>query len=204
VAHHEASVATDPKGNIYYAYSAADRLIYLVTSKDGGETWTKPMMVGSPGVNETNLPSLDVGGVGKVAIAYMGTENSPGRPFPESPGTATNPDCFVAQLPCPPPDEYKKTTWHGYMTVTTDALTKDPIFYSATVNDKKDPLKRGTCGPGRCGLQILDFIDIVIAPDGEVWSSWVDACIMVCADGGTQDQGSAAIVGRLEWGQLLR
>ena len=203
VAHHEASVATDPKGNIYYAYSAADRLMYLVISKDGGETWSKPMMVGAPRVNETNLPSLDVGGVGKIALAYMGTENSPGQPFPISPGTQTNPDCFVAQLPCPPPEEYAKTTWNGYMTVTTNALDQDPTFYSTTVNDKKDPLKRGTCGPGRCGLQILDFIDIVIAPDGEVWSSWVDACIVACAEGGSQDQGSDAIVGRLEWRELL-
>ena len=198
VAHHEASVATDRKGNIYYVYSAKDRLVYLVISKDGGETWTKPMMVGAPGVNETNLPSLDVGGVGRVAIAYMGTENSPGKPFPVNPGTTTNPDCFVAQLPCPPQPEYKKTTWNGYITVTKNALAEDPLFYSTTVNDKADPLKRHECGPGRCGLDILDFIDITIAPDGQVWSSWVDACILACAEkNGEQDSGSDAIVGRL-------
>jgi hypothetical protein len=204
IAHHEASVATDAKGNIYYAYSAKDRLMYLVTSKDGGESWSKPMMVGAPGVNETNLPSLDVGGVGKVAMAYMGTENGPGQPFPVSPGTSSNPDCFVAQLPCPPPEEYKKTTWNGYMTITTNALDKNPTFYSTTVNSKKDPLKRGTCGPGRCGLQILDFIDVVIAPNGEVWTSWVDACILACAVGGDQDQGSEAVVGHLLGGPSLK
>ena len=205
VAHHEASVATDPKGNIYYAYSARDRMMYLVASKDGGKTWSKPMMVGAPRVNETNLPSLDVGGVGKVAMAYMGTENSPGQPFPRSPGTSTNPDCFVAQLPCPTPKEYEKTTWNGYMTITTNALAKNPTFYSTTVNEKSDPLKRGICGPGRCGLEILDFIDIVIAPDGRVWSSWVDACVMVCTEkGSTDDSGSEALVGHLVGGPRLR
>src|SRR3712207_8058148 len=56
-AHHEASVATDRKGNIYYAYSARDRLMYLTISKDGGETWTKPLMVAAPGVNETDRKS---------------------------------------------------------------------------------------------------------------------------------------------------
>ena len=198
MAHHEASVATDEKGNIYYAWSAADRMIYLSVSKDGGEKWSKPLMVGAPGVNETNLPSLDVGQPGQVAIAYMGSENSPGFPFPESPGSTTNPDCFVAQLPCPPPEEYKDTTWNGYMTVSKNALDKNPTFYSTTVNDERDPLKRGTCGPGRCGLDILDFIDITIAPDGQVWSAWVDACTLACAEPkGEQDSGSDAVIGRL-------
>lgn len=198
VAHHEASVATDRKGNIYYAYSARDRLIYLTMSKDEGKSWSKPMMVGAPGVNETNLPSLDVGGVGKVAIAYMGSENSPGMPFPESPGTTTNPNCAIAQLECPPPEEYKKTTWNGYVTVTRNALAKRPVFYSTTVNDKRDPLKRQTCGPGRCGLQILDFIDVTIAPDGRVWSSWVDACTTGCAaKGAERDSGSDALAAHL-------
>ena len=198
VAHHEASVATDRKGNIYYAWSARDRLIYLAISKNGGKSWTKPTMVGAPGVNETNLPSLDVGAPGQVAIAYMGTENSPGRPFPKNTGTTTNPDCFVAQLPCPTPPEYKDTTWHGYMTITKNALDKNPTFFSTTVNDQKDPLKRGACGPGRCGLDILDFIDITIAPDGQVWSSWVDACTVACSGPkGEEDSGSEAVVGRL-------
>lgn len=198
IVHHEASVGTDRKGNIYYAWSARDRLIYFAISKDGGKSWTKPMMVGAPGVNETNLPALDVGEVGKVAIAYMGTTNSPGQPFPESPGTTTNPDCFVAQLPCPAPEEYEKTTWHGYVTVTKNALDKNPVFYSATVNDPKDPFKRGICGPGRCGFEILDFIDVTVAPDGRVWSSWVDACTLACAEPkATDDSGNDGIVGTL-------
>jgi hypothetical protein len=197
VAHHEASVATDKKGNIYYAWSARDRLIYLAISKDGGKSWSKPMMVGAPGVNETNLPSLDVGGVGKVAIAYMGSTNSPGRPFPPL-GTTTNPDCFTAQLPCPTPKEYEKTTWNGYMTVTTNALAENPVFYSATVNDPSDPLKRGICGPGRCGGEVLDFIDVTIAPSGQVWTSWVDACTVICAEPkSTQDSGNDGLVGTL-------
>ena len=207
MSNHEASVATDPKGNIYYVYGGKDRLVYLVVSKDGGKTWTKPLMVSAPGVNETNLPSLDVGGVGKIAIAYMGSTNSPGQPFPQSPGSQTNPDCFTAQLPCPPPEEYKDTTWNGYMTISANVFDKNPLFYSAPVNDPKDPFKRGTCveGLGRCGNQILDFIDVVIAPDGEVWSSWVDACVLACAArDGTQDAGSEAVVGHFAGGPNLR
>lgn len=205
VADHEAGIATDRKGNIYYTYVGKDRLIYLVTSKDEGRTWTKPMMISSPGVNESGIPSIDVGGVGKVAVSYMGTTNSPGMPFPTSPGTQTNPDCTVAQLDCPPPKEYAHTTWNGYTTISANALDKNPIFYSAPVNSPKDPLKRGTCGPGRCGLTILDFIDVVIAPDGEVWSAWVDACTLSCAaKDGTQDAGGDAVVGHFVGGPNLR
>jgi hypothetical protein len=205
VADHEASVATDPKGNIYYTYIGKDRLTYLVTSKDQGKSWSKPLMIAAPRVNETGIPSIDVGGVGKVAVAYMGTTNSPGMPFPESPGTSTNPDCMVAQLECPPPKEYADTTWNGYTTISANALDKNPTFYSAPVNAPGDPLKRGTCGPGRCGLTILDFIDVVIAPDGEVWTAWVDACVLACADkSGTQDSGSEAVVGHFSGGPNLR
>jgi hypothetical protein len=205
VTSHEASVATDPKGNIYYVYTGKDRLTYLVTSKDEGATWSKPMMIAAPKVNESGIPSIDVGGVGKIAVAYMGTTNSPGKPFPTSPGTQTNPDCRVAQLACPPPEEYKDTTWNGYVTISATALDKKPVFYSAPVNSPKDPFKRTTCGPGRCGLTILDFIDVVIAPNGEVWSSWVDACILACAEkNGATDQGSEAVVGHFLGGPNLR
>jgi hypothetical protein len=205
VADHEASVATDHKGNIYYAYVGRDRRIYLVTSKDDGKSWTKPQMISAPKVNEAGIPSLDVGGVGKVAIAYMGTTNSPGIPFPPQTGTQTNPDCFVAQLECPPPPGYEETTWNGYVTISANALDGKPVYYSAPVNTPKDPLKRGTCGPGRCGLTILDFIDVVIAPDGEVWSAWVDACTLACAENdGEQDAGSEAVVGHFVGGPNLR
>jgi hypothetical protein len=42
------------------------------------------MMVGAPGVNEANLPALDVGGNGEIALTYMGSENSPFKPGDES------------------------------------------------------------------------------------------------------------------------
>ena len=66
------SVAVDKQGNIFYSWIGNDRLPYLATSKDGGKTWSKPMMIAPPGVNEANLPSIVLGGNGKVAIAYMG------------------------------------------------------------------------------------------------------------------------------------
>jgi hypothetical protein len=184
-ADHEAGVAVDKKGNIYYTYiGKADRLPYLVVSKNGGEKWSKPMMIGAPGVNEANIPSLDVGGVGKVAVAYMGTENSPGQPFPN--------------------DKYNNTTWNGYTVVTGNALANNPVFYSGTVNAKRDPINRGRCGPGRCNHVIFDFIDVIIDLEGRVWSAWVDACNAMCVTTGPSNLGNEGIVGRFVGGPNMK
>jgi hypothetical protein len=128
-ADHEAAVAADAKGNVYFAWIGRDRLPYLAVSRNGGRSWGNPLMIAPPRVTETNLPSIDVGGPGGVAIAYMGTDNARGR---------------VGRR------DYSSVTWNGYMTISDTALAKDPIFYSATVNEPSDPLIQGPCGPGRC------------------------------------------------------
>ncbi|HEU4480606.1 MAG TPA: sialidase family protein, partial [Actinomycetota bacterium] len=184
VADHESGVVADGKGNVYFTYTGRDRLPYLVVSKNGGKKWSKPMMIGAPGLKEANLPSIAMGGTGKVAIAYMGSANSPGQPWDER----TDAD-------------YDKTTWNGYMTVTNNALAKSPTFYTSTVNNTKDPLIRGRCGPGRCGA-VYDFIDITIDRNGVAWSAFVDGCIAVCTTTGS-NLGSDGIVGRLVGGPRL-
>ena len=64
-------------------------------------------------------------------------------------------------------------------------LTSNPLFYSASVNDPKHPLKTGSCGAGRCG-RVLDFIDVEIAPDGHPWAPFVDACADTCEKTGAE------------------
>lgn len=185
------SVAVDGKGNIYYLYIASDRLPYLVVSKNDGETWSEPMMVAAPGVTEANLPSLDVGlgRTGKIAMAYYGSENSRYQ--------RCEPDCEEK--------DYAKTTWNGYLSVSANALDGNPVFYSTTVNDKKDPFKRKHCGPGRCDTSVYDFIDVVIAPDGQVWSAWVDACTLTCpGPDGLADMGHDGVVGHFVGGPSLQ
>jgi hypothetical protein len=185
VADHEAGVVSDAKGNIYYTWIGRDRRPYLAVSKNGGKKWTKPMMIGAPGVKEANLPSLDVGGNGKIAFTYMGSENSPFIPCDES---TEDPD-------------YTATTWNGYMMISANADSNRPIFYSATVNNKKDPLYRGECGPGRCGA-VWDFIDIVI-DRGQVWAAFVDACIAICSTTGPSNLGGDGITGHFVGGPRL-
>ena len=185
------SVAVDAKGNIYYVFVGdEDRLPYLTVSKDGGETWSEPLDVSAPGVTESNLATVDVGDPGKIAIAYYGSENAPGAPYSAS---------------------YLQTTWNGYITMSADALKQRPVFMSASVNPRSDPLVRDRCGPGRCKT-VLDFIDIEIAPDGTPWAAFVDSCIdQEYADGTNcvsnpsrgQNFGDLGLLGRLVGGPPL-
>ncbi|MDQ3953398.1 MAG: glycoside hydrolase, partial [Actinomycetota bacterium] len=186
------SVDVDDRGNVYYAWTGGDRRVYLTTSKDGGKTWRDPVLVSPPGVREVNLATLDASGVGKVAIAYMGSANSPWRH-----------DCREKEN-CPENAEYARTTWSGYVTTTTDALDDKPVFVSTAVNPAKDPIYRGRCGPGRCGL-VFDFIDVVIGPDGDPFATFVDACIAVCTGkNAAANYGADGVVARIVGGPSLK
>lgn len=171
------AVAVDGRGDVFYVFIASkNRLPYLVVSHDEGKTWGKPMEIGPPGLKEADLPSIAVGAPGKIAIAYMGSVNAPGAPFSAS---------------------YADTTWNGYVTTSTTALTKNPVFYSTSVNPSSDPLYRTRCGPGRCG-SVLDFIDVTVAPDGTPWAAFVDGCVDACTkQGATEPAGDFGVVGKI-------
>ena len=159
------SVAVDAKGNIYYLWtSAKDRLPYLSVSKNGGKKWSDPVMVGAPGITETNVPTLTVGDPGKIGIAYYGSENS------------KYPTCRKNDNGCTSVD-YLETTWNGYVAMSTNALDANPLFVTGTINDPKDPLIVQRCGPGRCG-SVWDFIDVEISPDGIPYGIFVDGCMV--------------------------
>lgn len=195
---HEMNVAVDADGNVYTTWIAQDRLPYLAISRDGGSTWSKPLMVAAPGVNEAFYAGVDVGAPGRVAINYYGTTNGPGGPFcarTTGPGS-----CETADGGDPkPPDAYENTTWNGYLTMSVNALDAQPTFMTGTVNDPADPLIRTTCGPNRCG-QTHDFFDVVVAADGTPYASFVDAC---SADPEEPCRLGIGIVGRLVGGPPL-
>lgn len=170
---HEANVAVDRDGNVYYTYVAADRLPYLAISRDGGRSWGPPVMVAPPGVNEAWDVFVDAGDPGRVALSYIGTTNSPGPPYCV---TTTALSCETADgQPPKPASAYADTTWNGYMAVSVNALQPKPTFVTGTVNDPADPLVRGVCGPTRCQQQ-FDFLDLVVGPDGTPWAAFVDGC----------------------------
>lgn len=177
------SVDVDSKGNIYYVYLAEkDRLPYLVTSKNDGKTWSKPKMLGFPGLTETVHATVDVGKPGSVAVAYYGTDDVKG--------------------PIEDREYTQEVEWNGYMTMTTDALSKDPIFFSGNVNDLSDPFARGPCGPRRC-YDAIDFIDVVIGRNGIPYGAFADSCSGPCAGPGAKP-GTSGAMGVLVGGPRLR
>jgi hypothetical protein len=148
----QASVAVDPKGNLYYVWQDAKyNLPYLSISRDHGEHWSTPLMIAPPGVHETNFPSVDVGDAGRVAITFPGTTSDDGHKDPKRP-------------------------WNSYVVMSTNALSSNPLFLSNIANPKFDPVARGDC-QGRCG-RMYDFLDVVSSPvdQGRVYAAAVDTC----------------------------
>ena len=151
---HEAAVVADKAGNVYYLWMAKDRLPYLAVSRDRGKTFGPPLRVAPPGLKEAWGPALDVDAKGRVAIAYMGSTNSPGAPWTAS---------------------YADTTFTGYLSVITRPTDRKPVIWGGPVTRADEPFVYGACGPGRCDTGVLDFIDVAFAPDGTVWGAFVDS-----------------------------
>lgn len=179
---HEAAVVVDVKGNIYYFWIGRNRLPYLAISKEGGRGFSKPIMVGPPGITEAWGPTMDIGATGKIALAYVGSTTAPGGEAPDGQG----------------PEYDDAVTWNGYITTTVNALAKKPRFFTASVNPLSDPIVRGECG-GRCSVMV-DFIDVVVGPDGRPYTSMVDGC----APPGEVCDANWGFVGTMVGGPKLR
>lgn len=191
---HEAGVAVDSAGNVYYAWVARDRMPYLAVSTDGGSTWSDPMQVGHPNLTQASLPALTAGGEGRVALAYVGSTNAPEGPW----DTCTQPlerQCsFDASA-------YEDASWNGYVSASANVLAGNPTFYTAPANDPDDPLVVGYCGGSRC-QEVYDFIDVEIGPDGTPWAPFVDGCTEGACEPGDEPQGEG-VAGRLVGGPSL-
>lgn len=124
-------------------------------------------MLAPRGIAAVALLTMNVAPEGRLGFAYMGTTD----------------------------DKHPKT-WDGYIATTGNALARRPTLVTGRVNRSGDPLKRGECGRGRCGEEILDFIDVVVGRDGTIWASFVDACDEKCASSGL-DRGNEGLVTRL-------
>ncbi|MCA1824989.1 MAG: glycoside hydrolase, partial [Frankia sp.] len=151
---HEAAVVADRNGNVFVMWVALNRLPYIAVSRDHGKTWGPPLMVGAPGVNEAWGPALDIDDRGAVAFTYIGTRNSPGKPWTKS---------------------YSDTTWSGYLGRIDKPLTARPLIFSGPVSPLSTyPLVQGACGPDRCNEGVLDFVDVIFGPDHTMWGAFVD------------------------------
>jgi hypothetical protein len=102
-------LAADRAGHLYMAWLTQDQL-ELVSSRDGGRTWSPPLAVSPPGVHAITLPAFAAGPPGAVGLVYYAT-----------------PDASAKQL-------------SGYVSTTTNALAPQPLFYAGAVNPPAHPI----------------------------------------------------------------
>src|SRR5262249_9385871 len=71
-------MAIDAAGNAFYTWVSAAHLPFLTYSRDGGATWSAPIALAPRGLREADIPRVAAMGNGRVAVAYVGSTDSPG------------------------------------------------------------------------------------------------------------------------------
>lgn len=160
----------DGEGNLYYTWTADDHLPYVAYSHDQGQTWSAPIKLTTADVTEAALPRIAAFTPGKVAIAYLGSTNAPGK----APYYAY---CNVLLSQCEP-GAYANVNWNGYLVQIDDLFDSDPLLRTATVNDPAQPLFVGGCSAEGACMANLDFIDVHFDSAGVAWGAYVDDCAL--------------------------
>lgn len=166
------TLAIDSAGNYYalFAGTADDNNaaanpyhVYLVVSKDHGQTWSKPLRVDHDpnGAGTHVLPHLAVTKPGNVDVVWYGT-SATGEP---------NGVCgtVVSQSPCtagfPPYTDPKAPAWNVYLAQSTNALSSTPTFQQVEVNSTPTHYGRICTNGIVCGSSdrsLLDFISVAV------------------------------------------
>jgi hypothetical protein len=184
---HEAHVAIDQAGNVYYLWLGHDDLPYISVSRDEGRTWSRAINVAAPWVTAANFPHIVAGKQGRIAIMYLGSKVDGGYDAPA--------------------EEMSGARWDAYVGLSVNALARKPVFVTTTANPPGDPLKRGNCFE-RCMAEnsnpveqeryrfdgMYDFLDMDLNPvTGAIWIALVDLCNDACATPeGTSDDTQLA------------
>ena len=104
-----AQLAIDRAGNLYVLWLASGAL-ELARSRDGGQSWSPPLSVSPPRLQNITLPALAAGARGNLGIAFYANT---------SPSTGD---------------------LSAYLAETTDALSAAPLFDAGVVNDPSHPV----------------------------------------------------------------
>ena len=151
------SVAADPTNTIYFGFQNYDGHAKIAISHDHGQTWSKPVDVGTPfGIQNSQFPEVITGDAGQAAFAFLGT-TTPG-------------DDQSADFP---------GVWHMYV-----AFTHDGGQHWRTVDaTPNDPVQRGCIwnggGSNTC-RNMLDFNDITLDNAGRILIAYTDGCTGDC------------------------
>lgn len=157
-------LAFAPDGTLYLLWRGDDHLPRLARSPDLGASWEGPWTVASPDTTSAMFQALAVGDHGRVAMAYLGTNDTTKRPGQAPAGTA----------------------WHLHMSISENADGDEPTFQRYQVTPDGDPVQVGRIceGIGSCrdgSRNLLDFIDATVAPDGTFYVAYTEGCVDECA-----------------------
>ena len=119
------------------------------------------MVVSAPGVRDVELPSLAAGPRGHVGVTYYATTR------PSAPALS------------------------AYLTQTSDALNRQPVFYSGALNDPRRPIFHDY---GFSGSPRADYVGATYDGKGMLWAGVVKQLSPPDADGNVRTTG---YVGRL-------
>jgi len=173
-------VGTDTESNAYHVWVGADQGVYMSRSIDSGNTWDEESMRISPaGVISSVFPHIDSGDPGRIAITYLGSEDSHLLNTSDIDGNNWDGNGHYA------PDN---TSYHLYITYSLNALDEEPIFHTMRVTE--DPVQMGSMclNSGDCrdiggsNRNLLDFNDLHIDKEGRVYVAFADGCTGTCAE----------------------
>ncbi|HEV3228121.1 MAG TPA: sialidase family protein [Solirubrobacteraceae bacterium] len=102
-------LAIDQANNLYLLWTTGDAL-RLVSSRDGGRSWSAPLTVSPPGLHTITLPGLAAGPRAAVGIVYYASSNPSAKML------------------------------SGYISQTADALAPRPLFSAGEINDPAHPI----------------------------------------------------------------
>ena len=180
-------VSTDTASNAYHVWTGTDEGVYMSRSTDSGETWEQESIRISPAnVISSVFPQTDAGDPGRIAITYLGSENTELLNESDIDGNPWNGNAHYAP---------NNATYHLYITYSLNALDDEPIFHTYRVTD--DPVQVGSIclNSGDCrdiggsNRNLLDFNDLHIDREGRVYVAFADGCTGDCA---TNENATAA------------
>lgn len=163
------AVAVDAEGTIYAVWSDFAGAMQFARSTDGGDSWTDPIRVTPPSVTG-KLPTMVSGDKGRIAFAFIGTDDYGPRGYEAQAYSEENEDGWFA-------DELEFGGWLSY---SLDADSDVPTFTTIEATGT-DPLMRGNActHENRCGV-VVDFIGSTVTPDGRIYASVIDGCLEAC------------------------
>ena len=174
-------VATDTQSNAYHIWTGADEGVYMSRSIDSGESWEQTSIRISPiEVISTAFSQIDAGDPGRIAVTYLGSENSSELGEPNIDGQPWDGNAHYAN---------GNVSYYLYITFSLNALDPNPVFH--TVRASPDPVQIGSIclNSGDCrdiggsNRNLLDFNDLHIDREGRVYIAFADGCTVACATG---------------------